>query len=378
MNFSLTEDQLAVRDLARKLAREVLAPRARELDRRHEYPSGALGELAGLGLLGVNVPEEYGGAAAGAVAYAAAIMEIAEACASTSVVTAVTNMVAEQIVAFGTEEQKRRFVPLLTSGEAVAGAFALSEPHCGSDAAALTTTARREGGAFILDGEKQWITSGDHAGVLLVWARTGGPGAKGISCFIVEGGAKGMTPGRPEHKMGLSASSTVPLVFENCAVPADRLLGELGGGFRIAMSALDGGRIGIGAQAVGVMRACLAAGARYAKERRAFGKPIAEQEAIRWKLADMATELAAAEALVFAAAWLKEQGRPFTREASMAKLFASEAANRATKEAVQIHGGYGYFDEFSVERLFRDARVETLYEGTSEVQRIVIARHVLQ
>ncbi len=378
MDFALTEEQRAVRDVARRIARERIAPRARDLDRSHTYPSEALRELAELGLLGVNVPEAYGGSGAGAVAYAAAIMEIAEACCATSVVTAVTNMVAEQIVAWGTEAQRKAWVPRLTSGAAVAGAFALSEPQCGSDAAALSTTAVRRGDRWVIDGAKQWITSGDHAGVVLVWARTGGPGPKGVSCFVVEGGAKGMAAGKPEHKMGLNGSSTVPLVFDGCEVPADRLLGEEGGGFRIAMSALDGGRIGIGAQAVGVLRACLAASRRYARDRKAFGKPIAEQEAIRWKLADMATELAAAELLVFRAASLKDLGQPFSREASMAKLFASEAANRATSQAVQIHGGYGYLDEFPVERYFRDARVQTLYEGTSEIQRTVIARQILR
>ncbi|MHB8419616.1 MAG: acyl-CoA dehydrogenase family protein [Myxococcales bacterium] len=378
MRFELSEGQQAVRDLARRFVREKVAPLARELDQRHRYPETSLREMGQLGLLAVNVPETYGGAAAGAVAYAAAVMELAEACCSTSVVMAVTNMVCEQIVAWGTEAQKHAFVPKLASGEAVAGAFALSEPHCGSDAAALTTSAVRRGDRFVLNGAKQWITSGDHAGVFLIWARTGGPGAKGVSCFIVPGGTKGLIPGKPEHKMGLHASSTVALTLEGCEVPAENLLGELGGGFKIAMAALDGGRIGIGAQGVGTLRACLAASRRYGLDRKAFGKPIAEQQAIRWKLADMAVELAAAELLVWRAAYLKESGRPFTREASMAKLFASEASNRAASQAVQIHGGYGYLDEFPVERYFRDARVQTLYEGTSEIQRTVIARQVLK
>ncbi|HUB06059.1 MAG TPA: acyl-CoA dehydrogenase family protein [Myxococcales bacterium] len=378
MRFELSEEQAAVRDLARKFAQEKVAPAARERDRTHRYPAAELHAMGELGLLGVNVPEAYGGAAAGAVAYAAAVMELAEACCSTSVVMAVTNMVCEQIVAWGTEAQRRQWVPKLTSGAAVAGAFALSEPQCGSDASAMTTTAVRTGDRFTISGAKQWITSGDHAGVFLVWARTAGPGAKGISCFIVPGGTKGLVAGKPEHKMGLNGSSTVGLTLEGCEVPAENLLGELGGGFKIAMTALDGGRIGIGAQAVGTLRACLAASRRYALDRRAFGKPIADQQAIRWKLADMAADLAAAELLVFRAAWLKERGRPFTREASMAKLFASEASNRAASQAVQVHGGYGYLDEFPVERYFRDARVQTIYEGTSEVQRVVIARQVLK
>ncbi len=378
MRFHLTDEQQAVRDLARKFAQEKVAPAARERDRSHRYPEAELREMGKLGLLGVNVPEAYGGAEAGAVAYAAAVMELAEACCSTSVVMAVTNMVCEQIVAWGSEAQKKHWVPQLTSGGAVAGAFALSEPQCGSDAAAMTATATRRGDAYVLNGTKQWITSGDHAGVFLVWARTGGPGAKGISCFLVRGGAKGLSAGKPEHKMGLNGSSTTALTLDDVEVPAENLLGELGSGFKIAMTALDGGRIGIGAQGVGTIRACLAASRRYALDRKAFGKPIAEQQAIRWKLADMAGDLAAAELLVFRAAWLKEQKRPFTREASMAKLFASEASNRATTQAVQIHGGYGYLDEFPVERYFRDARVQTIYEGTSEVQRTVIARQILK
>lgn len=378
MEFKLDEAQQAVRDTARKYAQSTLAPLAREIDRSHTYPTKALKELAALGLLGVNVAETYGGSEAGTVAYAAAVMEIAEACCSTSVVMAVTNMVCEQIVAWGTEAQKLAWVPRLTSGQAVAGAFALSEPHCGSDAAALTTTATRKGDRWVLNGAKQWITSGEHAGVLLVWARSGGPGAKGVSCFLVKGGTRGLSCGKPEHKMGLNGSSTVSLTLEDCEIPAENLLGELGGGFKIAMSALDGGRIGIGAQAVGVLRACLAASRRYALDCKAFGKPIADNEAIRWKLADIATDLAAAELLVYRAAWLKERRKPFTREASMAKLFASEASNRAASQAVQIHGGYGYIDEFPVERLFRDARVQTIYEGTSEIQRTVIARQLLK
>jgi len=378
MELELTEIQAAVRDTASKFARERLAPAARELDRGHGFPDGALREMGGLGLLGVNVAEEYGGAGAGAVAYAAAVAEVAEACASTSVAMAVTNMVAEQIVTFGDESQRKRFVPSLTSGEALCGAFALSEVHCGSDAAALKTRATREGNSYVLEGSKQWITSGDRAGVVLLWARTGGPGSKGISAFLVPGGTPGMTAGPPEHKMGLRGSSTVPLILEGCRVPAENLLGGENLGFRIAMAALDGGRIGIGAQAVGVLRACLKASTRYAKDRKSFGKPIAEYQAIRFKLADMATDLAAAELLTFRAAYLKERRQPFTREASMAKLFGSEAANRAASQAVQIHGGYGYIDEFPVERYFRDARVQTLYEGTSEIQRKVIAREILK
>jgi hypothetical protein len=303
------------------------------------------------------------------------MMEVARGCASTAVTLAVNNMVAEVITRFGTDAQKRKHVPRICSGEYVAAAFALSEPHCGSDAAALRTRAVRGVEGWRLTGAKQWITSGDHAGVLVVWARTGGEGARGISAFLVEGGARGLHVGRHEDKMGLRASTTVSLSLEDC--PGE-LLGAEGEGFSIAMIALNGGRIGVGAQAVGIGRAALEAAVRYARDRRAFGRPIADFQALRWKLADSATELDAAALLVLRAAWLKEQGQPFVREASMAKLFAGEACNRVVDRAVQIHGGYGYIDEFPVERHFRDARVTTIYEGTSEIQRVVIAREVLR
>jgi len=378
MELHLTEAQALVRNTARSFARERVAPGAHDRDRKETFPADLLKEMAELGLLGVNVPAEFGGAEAGATAYALAMMEIAEACASTAVTMAVTNMCAELIVAFGSEAQKRRYVPRLTSGEAVAGAFALSEPQAGSDASALETRAERKDGGWVLNGAKQWITSGDKAGVMVVWARTGGDGAGGLSAFVVEGGTPGLLVGRHEDKMGLRASTTVPLQFEDCRLPAEALLGPEGQGFKLAMMALDGGRIGIASQACGVARAALAATVRYTKERRAFGKPVAEFQAVRFMLANIHTELAASELLTLRAAGLKESGRPFTREASMAKLFASEMANRAADKAVQLHGGYGYIDEFPVERHLRDARVQTIYEGTSEIQRLVIARDLLK
>jgi len=378
MDLHLTETQALIRNTARTFARERVAPGARERDRDGTFPAELLRQMADLGLLGVNVPGEYGGAEAGATAYALAMMEIAEACASTAVAMAVTNMCAELIVAFGTEAQKRRHVTRLTSGEAVAGAFALSEPQAGSDASALETRAERRGDGWVLDGAKQWITSGDRAGVLVVWARTGGAGAGGLSAFIVEGGTPGLQVGRHEDKMGLRGSSTVPLQFEDCRLPGDALLGEEGQGFRLAMVALDGGRIGIASQACGVARASLSAAVRYTQERKAFGKPVAEFQAVRFMLANIQTELVAAELLTLRAARLKETGSNFTREASMAKVFASEMANRAADKAVQLHGGYGYIDEFPVERYLRDARVQTIYEGTSEIQRMVIARDLLK
>jgi hypothetical protein len=291
---------------------------------------------------------------------------------------AVTNMVGEVICRFGSEAQQRAFVPRLTSGEAIAGAFALSEPQAGSDPAAMSTVARRTPTGWRLDGAKQWITTGDEAGVIVAWAKTDpAAGARGISAFLVPGKTAGLSAGRPEDKMGLRGSSTVSLLFDGCELPADALLGEVGGGLQVALAALDGGRIGIASQALGLGRAALDAALRYGRERRQFGRPIVDNQAIQFRLADMATQLDAAELLTLRAAWLKEKGRPFTREASMAKLYASEAAGRVCDGAVQIHGGYGYTREYPVERYLRDARVTRIYEGTSEVQRIVIARQLL-
>ncbi len=378
MDFELNETQRLIRDTARNFAQQKVAPRARQTDREERFPADLYAQMGELGLLGVNVPAAYGGAEAGVVAYSLAMMEIAAACASTSVGMAVTNMCAELICTFGTEAQKQRHVTALTSGKAVAGAFALSEPHCGSDAGALKTTATRQGKGWVLNGAKQWITSGAHAGVMVVWARTSNEGNKGISCFLVEGGAKGLHVGKPEDKMGLRGSNTVPLTFDGCEVGEDALLAKEGDGFKLAMTALDGGRIGIASQACGVARAAIEASVRYAKDRHAFGQPIGDFQALRWMMADMRTRLDAAELLTWRAAAAKEAKRPFTREASMAKLYASETSNWVCDRAVQIHGGYGYLDEFPVERYLRDARVQTIYEGTSEIQRLVIAREVLK
>lgn len=378
MNLDLTPSQLLVRDTARKFAREVLAPRARQVDREEIFPTEVYRLMGELGLLGVNAPCQYGGAEAGAVSYALAVMEVAAACASTSVGMCVTNMCAELISRFGTEEHKKRFVSKLVSGEAIAGAFALSEPHAGSDPGAGLTTAVQRGDSWVINGTKQWITSGAHAGVIVVWARTSNEGNKGLSCFIVEKGTPGLTAGRPEDKMGLRGSNTVPLLFEDVTIPFGHLLGNRGDGFKLAMAALDGGRIGIASQACGVGRAALEASVKYVKERKAFGRAIGDFQALRFMLSDMATEQQAAELLTFRAAALKDQKQRFTREASMAKLYASEMSNRNCGKAVQLHGGYGYIDEFPVERYLRDARVQTIYEGTSEIQRIVIAREVIQ
>jgi alkylation response protein AidB-like acyl-CoA dehydrogenase len=383
MNLELTETQALVQKTARDFAARAVAPLAAELDATERFPRELLRGLAELGLMAINVPPEVGGAGAGVVAYALAMQEIARACASTAVMMSVTNMVGEAIARFGTDEQRREHCAKLASGEHVTGSFALSEPDAGSDPGAMRTTARRDaGGDWVLDGAKQWITGGTHAGVLLVWARTataesGHAGTRGISCFLVEGGAKGLRVGRPEDKLGIRASNTVPLELDGCRVPAGALLGEENGGFKIAMMALDGGRIGISSQAIGIARAALAESVGYAGERRSFGVPIASHQAIQWKLADMQTQVDAAHLLSMRAAWMKEEGKPFSHAASMAKLFASEAAIRVCNDAVQIHGGYGYVRELAAERHLRDARVTTIYEGTSEIQRLVIARGLL-
>jgi alkylation response protein AidB-like acyl-CoA dehydrogenase len=372
--------QAMVQSTARKYAQESLVPVAASLDREARFPRAQLAELAELGLMGINVPEKFGGAEAGAVAHALALTELSQGCASTTVTLAVNNMVAETICNFGDEGQKERYVPEITSGRFVAASFGLSEAHSGSDAASLRTTARLDGDSWVLNGSKQWITSGDVAGVITVWARTetGTSNAKGISCFLVEGGSAGLTVGKHEDKMGLRASSTVSLTFEDLRVPKSALLGSRGQGFAIAMSALAGGRIGIAAQAIGIATAAFNEAVRYAKDRKSFGKPIGEHQALRFMLADCDTELAAARLLVLRAAVLKETGKPFTLEGSMAKVFATEKANHVCDVAVQVHGGYGYIDEFPAERHYRDARITTIYEGTSEIQRIVVAREVLK
>jgi alkylation response protein AidB-like acyl-CoA dehydrogenase len=377
MDLELSETQALVVRTARDVAERVIRPVAAELDRESRFPREILKDLSDLGLMGVNVPAALGGAEAGVIAYSLAMTEISRACASTAVTMAVTNMVAEVISRFGTQAQKERYVPRLTSGEYVAGAFALSEPEAGSDPGGMRTTAERTDKGWVLRGEKMWITSGSYAGVFVVWARTGGPGAKGISAFLVEGGTPGLIPGKPEDKLGLRASNTVPLSLQDCEVPADALLSDEGAGFRIAMMALDGGRIGIASQAIGIATAALEEAVSYAKERKQFGKPIGDFQAIQWMLADSKTELEAARLLTLRAAQKKEQAVPFTREAAMAKLFASEAAGKICDRAVQIHGGYGYVKDFAAERHLRDVRVTRIYEGTSEIQRTVIARATL-
>ncbi len=378
MDFQLNETQRLIQASARDFAVRELAPYAAEIDRASQFPFKQVKGLAELGLMGVNIPEHWGGSAAGVVAYSLAMQEVSRACASTAVTMSVTNMVAEVITHFGSDAQKTRYVPKICSGEYVAGAFALSEIAAGSDPGGMQTGAKRVGDRWVLNGAKQWITSGDQAGVMIVWARTGQEGTRGISCFLVEKDTPGLSIVRKEDKMGLCASSTVSLSFEDCALPLDALMGEEGAGFKVAMMALDGGRIGIASQAVGISSAAHSESIAYAKERKQFGHPIADFQAIQWMIADDHTELETARLLTLRAAWLKENGQPFSAQAAMAKLYASEAAHRICDHNLQIHGGAGYVKDFPAERHVRDVRVTRIYEGTSEIQRTVIARQVLR
>ncbi len=378
MDFELSETQAMVRDTARAFSDRVLRPRAADFERAEHVPSDVLREMADLGLMGVNVPAALGGAEAGAVAYALAIAEIARGCSATAVIMAVTNMVAEVITKVGTDAQRAAHVTKITSGAYEAASFALSEPGAGSDPGAMQTTAVRRDGRWVINGQKQWITNGDRAGVFVVWARTGGPGTAGLSAFLVEKGAPGLTLGKAEDKMGIRASATLPLTFDDCEVSDDAMLGPEGSGFKLAMMALDGGRIGIGAQSLGIASGALDEARRYAGERQQFGKPIAEFQAVQWMIADSHADLDASRLMVLRAASMKEAGKGFSQEAAMAKLWASEAAWRVCSRAVQVLGGYGYTREFSVERRMRDVRVTQIYEGTSEVQRVVIARGELR
>jgi len=382
MRLELTDEQKMIQKTVADFARSELAPAAARLDRTKDRSilKANLKKLADLGLMTMNIPEEYGGAHVGVTAYSLAMTEIARACASTAVTMSVTNMVAEVILEFGTEEQRRKYIPKIASGEYSAAAFGLTEPQAGSDPGGMKTLAVADGDDFILNGSKIFITSAEYAGVVVVWAvtdREAGKG-RGISAFLVEPGTPGFIIGKDEEKMGQRGSSTNELLFEDCRVPRSQLLGTLHDGFRIALMELAGGRIGIASLALGLGLEAMDFAVNYAKERVQFGRPIADFQAIQWMIADAYMELEAARMLVLRAAWLKETGRPFTREASMAKLFASEAANRACYKAVQILGGYGYTQDFPVERYARDVRVTTLYEGTSEVQRLVIARELLK
>ncbi len=373
----LSDTQSQIRDLARDFARERLAPGAAERDRTHSFPRNELKEMGELGLLGMLVPEAYGGSDTGTVAYAAALEEIAAGDGPCSTIMSVHSSVGcVPILKFGNEEQKQRFLPKLATGEWIGG-FALTEPQAGSDASNLRTRAHRDGDHYVLDGAKQFITSGKNGQVIIVFAVTdAAAGKKGITAFIVPTDTPGYEVIRVEHKLGLHASDTCQIAFNDMRVAADLRLGEEGDGYRIALANLEGGRIGIAAQAVGMARAAYEAARDYARERAAFGKPIIEHQAVAFRLADMATQIEAARQLVFHAASLREAGLPCLSEASMAKLFASEMAERVCSDAIQIHGGYGYMSDYPVERIYRDVRICQIYEGTSDVQRMVIARNL--
>ncbi len=377
MQFELSGERAQIQDMVRSLARKEFAPKAAEIDEHSRYPDENLSRLAELGLLGMLVPASYGGSETGAVAYAIALEEVARGCASTGVEMAVANMVGETIYRFGSEEQRRRFLADLFSG-AGTGAFAITEPSAGSDAFGISTVAVPDGDAYVLNGSKTLITNGSRADVAIVTAVTQKEPEKKISAFLVERGTRGYSSGRPERKMGLRGSDTASLTFEDCRVPKRNRLGEEGEGFRIAMGALDGGRIGIATQAIGIARAAVESAITYARERKQFGQHLSGFQAIQWMLADSATELDAAGLLALRAAYRKERGGSFTREAAVAKVFASEAAYRACHRAVQVYGGYGYMREYPVERHLRDVKVTSIYEGTSEIQRIIIARGLVR
>ena len=378
-DLSLDDAQQMVVDTARQFAARVLAPRAAGLDIEGGFPRESLREAAALGLLGINVPEALGGVEAGAVAYALAVIELGRVCASTTVALTVSNMVAEVVAKFGTPAQAESYVPRLCSGELAVGGFALSESGAGSDPSGMRTRATKTDKGWVLSGQKLWITSGTDAGLFVVWARTADlPGSAGITAFLVPGDAPGLVRGKPEHKMGQHGSTTTALEFNDIELGDDALLGEEGRGFRVAMMALDGGRIGIAALALGCGLAATDFARDYALERQQFGQAIAGFQAIQWMLADSATELDAAKLLLLRAAWLKEQGKPFTTEASMAKLMASERGHAACDRAIQVLGGYGYSREYPVERYLRDVRVTRIFEGTSEIQRVILSREVMR
>ncbi len=371
----LTQEQELIRDSMRAFAQERLAPFAAEWDRNHTFPREALNELAELGALGMVVPEEWGGAGMDYMSLVLTLEEIAAGDGATSTIVSVQNSLPCGILnRFGSDAQKEAWLKPLARGEKL-GCFCLTEPHVGSDASAIRTSAVRDGNEWVLNGVKQFITTGKHADVAIVFAVTDkAAGKKGITCFLVPASAPGYQVGRIEEKMGQKASDTTQILFEDCRIPADSVVGAEGEGYRIALSNLEAGRIGIAAQCLGMARAALEAAVKYAQERESFGKPIFEHQAVNFRLADMATQLEAARQLVWHAASLKDAGRPCLKEASMAKLFASEMAERVCSDAIQVHGGYGYVTDFPVERIYRDVRVCQIYEGASDIQKLVIGR----
>ena len=373
----LTDEQELIRDSMRAFAQERLAPFAAEWDRNHTFPREALNELAALGALGMVVPEEWDGAGMDYMSLVLTLEEVAAGDGATSTIVSVQNSLPCGILnRFGNDAQKEAWLKPLARGEKL-GCFCLTEPHTGSDAAAITTRADRDGDHFVLNGVKQFITTGKYADVAIVFAVTDkAAGKKGITCFLVPASAPGYQVGRIEEKMGQKASDTTQILFEDCRIPADSVIGKEGEGYKIALSNLEAGRIGIAAQCLGMARAALEAAVKYAQERESFGKPIFEHQAVNFRLADMATQLEAARQLVWHAASLKDAGRPCLKEASMAKLFASEMAERVCSDAIQVHGGYGYVTDFPVERIYRDVRVAQIYEGASDIQRLVIGRNL--
>ncbi len=379
MNFELNETQKMIQETARQFAQDELAATADERDEKELFPYEQIKKLGELGFMGMMVPEQYGGAALDALSYAIAMEEISAVDASCGVIMSVNNsLVCYGLTKYGSEEQKQKFLIPLASGKKL-GAFALSEPEAGSDATNQHTTAVREGEFYILNGIKNWITNGVNADYTIVIAQTDSTkGHKGISAFIIEKGMHGFSRGKKERKLGIRSSDTVSLTFENVKIPIGNRIGEEGFGFKFAMMTLEGGRIGIAAQALGIAKGCLDAALKYSKARKAFDKPIAELQAIQFKLADMATDIEAARLLVYQAAVMKDLGKPYGKEAAMAKLWASKTAVKCALEAIQIHGGYGYVREYNVERYLRDAKITEIYEGTSEIQRIVISRAMLK
>jgi alkylation response protein AidB-like acyl-CoA dehydrogenase len=379
MRLELTDEQQMVQGLAREFAEQEVKPIAAGCDRAARFPHATVKRMGELGLLGIMVPEPLGGGGADTLAYVLALEEVAVACASHAVVMSVNNsLVCDPLVKFGTPAQHERFLRPLASGQGL-GCFALTEPQAGSDARNQTTLARRAGDHYVLDGRKLFVTNGRESTVALVFAQTDPAKAHhGISAFLVEKGIPGFLVPKVEDKLGLRASDTAEFVFEGCRVSATNRLGAEGQGFKIAMQAIDGGRIGIAAQAVGIARAALEASLAYARERRSFGVPIGQHQMIQWMLADMATAVDAARLLTWRAAGLKDHGQPYGTAASMAKLFASETAMRVVTDAIQVHGGYGYMTEYPVERFFRDAKITQIYEGTSQIQRLVVARSLFE
>jgi butyryl-CoA dehydrogenase len=379
MDFELTEEQRMVQEMVRLFVDKELKPVASGLDRDGVYPQEQLTKLGEIGLLGMFVPEEYGGAGMDFLSYVTALEELSKVWASVGTIVSVNNsLMCGPILRFGTDAQRKRYLPLVARGEWL-GCYALTEPDAGSDAGSIRTRAVRKSDHYVLNGSKAFTTNGNRANLALVYAITDpAEGKQGISAFLVERNTPGLVVNKIEDKLGLRSSETAALSFEDCQIPRENLLGREGEGLAIALKTLDGGRIGIAAQAVGIAQGCLEEALSYSQQRHQFGHPIAEFQAIQWMLADIATEIDAARLLSCRAAWLQEQEREVTHAAAMAKLFASEACNRAAYKALQIFGGYGYLKDFAVERFFRDARVTTLYEGTSEIQRLIIARHLLR